>query len=201
MAGSKSSGAVFFRAAVMLTFLAAIPLVALSGSSLPDVIRKALEKYLPSLSGNKPEKPAETLAEAPPFTGEKSTGGNRESVYAASSPGVLQAAIVPSQIADPGVVPAKYQTPVEGPSVPADRTPAVNDEGFLRIQNRLRSLGAKYYLLETWGNDRRLYRFYCEMGVVGDGDFIRCFEATHSDPVGAMQAVLSQVEDWRAGAR
>jgi hypothetical protein len=201
MAGSKSSWGVFFRAAVMLTFLAAIPLVALSGSSLPDVIRKALEQYLPSLSGNKGEKPAEVLTEAPPYNGAKPAGENLASVYASPPPMRAQAAVMPPQVSDPGVIPAKYQTAVEGPASPANQSAGGEGDPFLRIQNRLRTLGATYYLLETWGNDQRLYRFYCEMAVAGDANFTRCFEATHSDPIGAMHTVLSQVEDWRAGAK
>jgi hypothetical protein len=221
MAGTKSSGAVFFRAAVMLTFLAAIPLVALSGSSLPDILRKALEKYFPGLSGNNTETTAEGLADAPTFDGTKPTGSAPGSVYAsrdqypgkngvfpiaaqtsmASSTGASQAAIVPAGGADAGVIPAKYQTPVDGPALPANQAAAEKEDPFLKIQNRLRTLGASYYLLETWGNDQRLYRFYCEMAVAGDTGFTRCFEATNADPIGAMQAVLSQVEDWRTGAK
>jgi hypothetical protein len=202
MAGNKSSGAVFFRAMVMLAFLAVIPIVALSGNSLPDAIRKAMENYLPGLLGNnKPEKTAEGLTEAPPFTGAKPAIGQPASVYTAAIPGPSSAAVAPPANSDPGVVPANFQTPLASHPLPAGGVMMGNEDPFLKIQNRLKSLGATYYLLETWGNDQRMYRFYCEMSMAGDADFTRCFEATHNDPIGAMQKVLAQVEDWRAGVK
>jgi hypothetical protein len=202
MAGNKSTGAVFFRAVVMLAFLAMIPILALSGNSLPDAIRKAMENYLPGLLGNnKPEKTAEGLTEAPPFTGAKPAIGQPASVYTAAVPGPSPAAVIPPENSDPGVVPAKFQMPVESRPLPAGGVVAGSEGAFQKIQNRLKSLGATYYLLETWGNDQRMYRFYCEMSMAGDADFTRSFEATHSDPIGAMQKVLTQVEDWRAGVK
>jgi hypothetical protein len=221
MANTKSSGVVFFRAVVMLTFLAAIPLLALSGSSLPDMVRKVVEEYWPSLAGNLTETTANNLVEAPPFAEAKSIGGSMDSVYASkdkvsgksepapfvldnrinSLPLVSQAAVFPARISDSSVVLANHQTPVETTSPPASLHSAGDNEVFLQIQKRLRALGATYYLLETWGNEQRLYRFYCQMAVAGTTNYTRCFEATHSDPIQAMRKVLSQVENWRAGAK
>jgi hypothetical protein len=39
------------------------------------------------------------------------------------------------------------------------------------------------------------------MAVAGNADYVHCFEATHSDPLRAMQQVLQQVETWREGQR
>ena len=61
------------------------------------------------------------------------------------------------------------------------------------------SIGATYYLLETWGRNGELYRFHCKMAVAGNPDYTRHFEATDSDASRAMQQVLEQVEAWRAG--
>lgn len=72
---------------------------------------------------------------------------------------------------------------------------------FRAIPERLRQLGATYYLLEAWGNDQQMYRFYCKMAVGGSADYTRYFEASHSDPLQAMQQVLQQVEAWRSGGR
>ena len=52
---------------------------------------------------------------------------------------------------------------------------------FRAIQERLRQLGATYYLLESWGNQQQLYRFYCKMAVGGSAQYTRCFEATHAE--------------------
>ena len=36
-----------------------------------------------------------------------------------------------------------------------------------------------------------------KMAVAGSADYVHCFEATHADPLQAMQQVLRQVETWR----
>jgi len=80
----------------------------------------------------------------------------------------------------------------------ATGTPATADQ-FHAIQERLRQLGATYYLLESWGNQQQMYRFYCKMAVGGSAQYTRCFEATHAEPLQAMVQVLQQVEAWRDG--
>jgi hypothetical protein len=70
-------------------------------------------------------------------------------------------------------------------------------EPFLAMEERLRDLGATYYLLELWGSEQRMYRFYCKMAIAGNPHFTRYFEDTHTSPVRAMQSVLEQVEAWR----
>jgi hypothetical protein len=69
---------------------------------------------------------------------------------------------------------------------------------FKHIHERLRALGATYYLLESWGNRHDYYRFYCQMAIGGNASYSRPFQATHSDPIEAMTQVLRQVESWRA---
>jgi hypothetical protein len=68
---------------------------------------------------------------------------------------------------------------------------------FRHIQQRLRELGATYSLLETWGDQGQLYRFYCRMAMAGGSQLTRYFEATDADPLSAMATVLEQVETWR----
>ncbi len=72
---------------------------------------------------------------------------------------------------------------------------------YREIQKRLQKLGATYYVLESWGNNQQLYRFFCKMAVAGNADYVHCFEATHSDPLRAMEQVLQEVESWRGGLR
>ncbi len=73
------------------------------------------------------------------------------------------------------------------------------NEQFAALERKLRDLGASYYLLETWGNDGELYRFQCKMGVGGNPNYQRHFEATDRDKLQAMARVLEQVEAWRNG--
>jgi len=72
---------------------------------------------------------------------------------------------------------------------------------FRRIEQRLRELGATYYLLETWGRTGDRYRFLCRMALTGNSNYgaDRIFLATDSDPLRAMENVLQQAEQWRAG--
>jgi hypothetical protein len=95
-------------------------------------------------------------------------------------------------------------TPVERPAVPAPAPvrpsePVASGPGdsLPRIQQRLHELGATYSLLESWGAQGQLYRFYCKVAVGGNANYTRYFEATDADPVRAMNIVLEQVEAWR----
>lgn len=72
-------------------------------------------------------------------------------------------------------------------------------EQFTQIQQRLRSLGATHYALETWGTDGQFYRFQCQMAAGHNAAYTRKFEATDSDALRTMQAVLSDVEAWKSG--
>ncbi len=124
------------------------------------------------------------------------------------------AAALPGQPAAPmpsTVVPAGYQTPagsdaslppavnVAGP-ITTTEAPAPSDP-FRSIPDRLRQLGATYYLLESWGSEPQMYRFYCKMAMGGNADYTRYFEAADADPLQAMVQVLQQVETWRGGSR
>lgn len=79
------------------------------------------------------------------------------------------------------------------------RIAAPPEDAFTAIQLRLKQLGATYYLLETWGDDGQLYRFYCKMALHGNPDFSRYFEATDDEPLGAMRKVMAEVEAWSRG--
>ncbi len=79
------------------------------------------------------------------------------------------------------------------PGVPAGKEP------FTYFQERLRQLGATYYLLESWGDQKREFRFYCRMAIGGNSQYTRSFWAIDTDPLQAMGQVLQQVETWRQG--
>jgi hypothetical protein len=110
------------------------------------------------------------------------------------------------------VMPVDYQTPVEvspgamvgaqPAALPNDNLPvgsSLADTSSLQIQDRLKQLGATYFLLETWGNQQQAYRFYCKMAVGGNTNYTHCFEYISTDPLQAMGEVLKQVENWRSG--
>ena len=120
----------------------------------------------------------------------------------------MPAASQAQPVAQSAVVPVEYQASAESSSVPAPVADAaglgatgtlVAADQFHVIQTRLRQLGATYYLLESWGNQPQMYRFYCKMAVGGSAQYTRCFEATHADPLQSMEQVLRQVEAWRNG--
>ncbi len=85
---------------------------------------------------------------------------------------------------DPGL-----HTPPAGLAPPVDR--------FSQIHQRLRDLGSVYSLLETWGDQGHLYRFYCRMAIGGNPNYTRYFEATDPEPLSAMSRVVGEVEAWR----
>lgn len=70
---------------------------------------------------------------------------------------------------------------------------------FAEVERQLRELGARYYLLETWGARAQYYRFHARMGMGSESGCIRYFEATDPDPLQAMVRVLDQVRCWRDG--
>jgi hypothetical protein len=176
----------------MLAFLVGVPIVALSGTSWPELVKRLQEKWqelrLPAISTQASASTPPPLAEAPRF-------------------GTPPAATLGPDTAGSAVVPASYQAPLDAapfaqPSPAAlqlnAQPPAAVDQ-FVYVQQRLRQLGATYYLLEAWGNDRQLYRFYCKMAVGGNASYTRYFEATDSNPLQAMAQVLQRVETWCSG--
>ncbi len=219
---AQSPSVVVFRALVILTCLIAIPLAAVFGTALPDLLQK-LAGQLPSinaLSKNRtsgtvrpePETaafgatdivpPSVSLGESAPQGGLQTASDQRAPVVGATGAWPRR----PSDSAPAAVVPTSHETPVKPPppETTADEVPrAVNPphiDRFTYIQNRLQELGATYYLLETLGT-RDSYRFYCRIAVGGNPTFIKWFEATDPDPLTAMARVLGEVETWQAGRR
>ncbi len=112
------------------------------------------------------------------------------------------------RIAGP-VVRAGYETPDAvipqpqpdwpgAPAIPAANAAAAPANPFEYVGQRLRELGATYYLLELWGDEQKLHRFYCRMAVGGNPNCTRYFEATDADALTAMVRVLQEVEVWRS---
>ena len=211
MPPSQSPVTVALRALIMLVFIIGIPLVAFNGSSLPDGAKKMLEKVSSAIASVIPAKAADALPEAPRFGANTPTppaapaqplGG--PSVFPAQSPTAAQPALLPAGSgaqfgqATSNVVPVDYQSPLESNNKPSVGLQTAATP-FMAMQDRLRQLGATYYLLETWGNQRQFFRFYCQMAVGGNSAYTHYFEAINANPIQAMADVLAQVERWRGG--
>jgi hypothetical protein len=74
---------------------------------------------------------------------------------------------------------------------------------FRGAEQRLRQLGATYYLLETLGSSGDNYRFFCKvaLGQGQNSNEALAFFATNADPLAAMEDVVRQVEAWRTHLR
>jgi len=89
--------------------------------------------------------------------------------------------------------------PGDLPAEAASQATANGSDSYTVIQDRLRQLGATYYLLESWGDPDRQYRFFCRMAIGGNAKSTRSFWSIDTDPFKAMRQVLQQVEAWRSG--
>ncbi len=196
----ETSNAMAFRIVAMLACLVLLPLAAVFGTSLPEVARRLLDSS-GGRAGQHSDEPSRGL-------------GSPVSPAASHRP-------KDPRVPNKPIEPSSSGLPLEGsedPALNADcssriglsdidsarssllpEKPLFSPDAFAYIQQRLRELGARHYLLETWGIREELYRFYCKVAIGDDPDHTRYFEATHSDPLEAMARVLRDVEGWRAG--
>ncbi len=84
---------------------------------------------------------------------------------------------------------------------PVGGEPELRTDWFTHTQQRLRELGATYYVLEASGPKGDQFRFHCKMALPHSPGFERHFEATDVEATQAMQKVLQQVEAWRKGVQ
>ena len=77
-----------------------------------------------------------------------------------------------------------------------ESSPSANNDRMQQIQQRLQLLGARYMVLETWGDITPSYRFYCRMPDRWGRE--NEHEAIGGDPLQAMQRVLGEVEQHMA---
>jgi hypothetical protein len=76
---------------------------------------------------------------------------------------------------------------------------SARDNQLRYILDRLRQLGATYFVLEPCGDKNGQYRFYCRMSMGGNSQVTKPFWCFDSDALKAMTQVLKQVEDWQSG--
>ncbi len=171
----QSSAMVTLRAFTMLACAVGVPLLAMSGTSWSEIVKKFQDCHLPTISDFAL---ASSNSPSPPTLSISSHSTNDTPALPVGS--------------NPPTAPSLSVEPLaDSPET------AVASTQFRDIQDRLREWGATYYVLESWGNDQPLYRFYCKMAVGKSDDYVHCFEATHADPFQAMLQVLRQVEAWR----
>ncbi|HWB09126.1 MAG TPA: hypothetical protein VG826_07880 [Pirellulales bacterium] len=89
----------------------------------------------------------------------------------------------------------------QGALVAVDRSSGAADNVLADGERRLRRLGATYYRLETWGGEGRYYRCSCNIAVSAGSRATRHFEAIEAEPSRAIDAVIKQVDAWRARRR
>jgi hypothetical protein len=64
---------------------------------------------------------------------------------------------------------------------------------LLEITQRLRSLGATYYVLECWGQPIPWYRFRCKVAMRNAAAGVTTYESTQRNPAAAAREVLEQL--------
>jgi hypothetical protein len=258
----QSSAVVLLRACVMLLCLIMIPIAALFGTAIPNVVKALQSGRLPTLAELRG--PAAPVNPTPfsPFQSTPLPGGSLQAgptgnpaLPISRQGGTDTAGTAPSGAGDnvaplwtgptgypagngadnavtrqPGptamansvVVPVNYTAPMDNHVAamvapirngaetarlaPPDRSAATapltipnGTDPFTYVQNRLQELGATYFLLESWGDRKREYRFYCKMAVGGNADYTKAFFWVDGDPQRAMMHVLQEVEGWHAG--
>jgi hypothetical protein len=83
-----------------------------------------------------------------------------------------------------------------------DTGPSSGDSGFPphyfhAAEERLRQMGATYYVLEALEPRTQEYRFFCKVAAGARPDQTRAFYAADRDALAAVNAVVRQVEGWR----
>ncbi len=120
---------------------------------------------------------------------------------------------------DPGVGPDRRLAPLPAGAnnlLPLDRAETIShfdapatqpgsagssssDNQLKYVLDRLHQLGVTYFVLEPCGDEKREFRFYCQMSVGGNPRVTKPFWCFDGDPLKAMTRVLSQVENWQNG--
>jgi len=204
------------RAFLMLACVVGLLVWAVADAPWSEVLKKLQSCRLPAILEPVAASTSAPLEEAPRFTKKASAATAAGNLAPASMSAPLcslpTAAVSQKELLQESrsmaIVPASYQATESAPA-PAltnmvgntAENPASSGDPYQMIQDRLRELGATYYLLESWGTGQQMYRFYCKMAVGGNADYTRYFEASHADPLQAMHDVLAQVELWRNGTK
>jgi hypothetical protein len=213
----------------MIFCLVTIPLAALFGTSLPDIVKtlgwgktpvaeNRQGGEAPLFVSNVPEA-ADKPAYTPDEFGRTATAANAtDNSPQAAQPSGMQRGIPATQAVFNEPAPAfngapapgnftamgnlgAAQRPDERPVVPVavGQSLGQSTDRFEQIQTRLKNLRASYFRLESFGSVGQFYRFQCEVPIGGDGA-VRHFEATSINSLEAMETVLADIDRWMKGA-
>ena len=150
----RSSATVTLRAFVMLACAVGIPVLAMSGTSWSEILKKFQDIRFPAILNLASASTPATTSESPALA-ERGRAVEPPMV----APPLPSAPACPSaERATPVFAETKIGTAPQNATIPTD---------IHVIQQRLQQLGATYYVLESWGNEQQLYRFYCKMAVGG----------------------------------
>lgn len=207
-----------FRSLLMLACLVVVPLVAMSGRWLQELVTKVADNTRSriNLAGS-----TKSSDEAPPFRAasakrDETARGTLLGAWPSFSSVPEKSQAMPPRKAEGdlgrtgAIIPTVFNEPPAancggvqaGPmrDPAAEGQPRHEVERFRQIEEKLRALGAVHYLLEQWGDNGEFYEFRCRMPIAGNLTAVRYFVATDSDGLRAMSRVLGEIEAWKATA-
>ena len=190
--------ATLFRAAVMLSVLVGLPGAWIYYGPLPQGAQRIVDRFVTIAKDAAGWK--ETEAKPVPEwdfrnstpLGEGSLAGTNTEATDVKTVGMNPSARLGSApsltIGDALPHPEMEPAASQEPSTLAERV-----EPFLV---KLRQFGVAEYALERWGGDGKLYRFHCEMPVIGSS-LTQQFEAVAADPEASVEQVVTEVSRWQ----
>jgi hypothetical protein len=209
----QSSAMMAARAVILLVCLAAIPLLAIFGKDLPAVVKAYFHSYTtnPSQQASSSTQRTEPPIFRPGLLASKSADEGSPATALADTARV-NAGVLPGQPLVP-VATATHRVdsamssasvrnaPAQAMSASSTSAAAAFPPGYFReAEQRLRQLGATYYLLETLEPQISQYRFFCKVALGPKEGETLAFFATDRDPLAAMQQVVRQIEGWKTHA-
>lgn len=105
--------------------------------------------------------------------------------------------IIPSSFsAERSVWPTPQIQPAH-PAPPIAAKKTIGPRNFSNLENRLKQLGAKYYRLEKWGTEGKLYRFSCYVSPSENDRYQKYFQAIDTDELQVMEQVIEEIQRWK----
>lgn len=186
--------ATLFRAAVMLSVLVGLPGAWIYYGPLPTGAQRVVDRFVTIAKDAAGWKDAEAKPAAEwdfrnstPL-GEGSLAGKTLGETAGINPAAHLGSAPSLKIGD--ALPYAEMEPA------APREPSTLEERVEPWLTQLRQFGVAEYALERWGGDGKLYRFHCEMPVIGSS-LTQQFEAVAADPEASVEQVVTEVSRWR----
>jgi hypothetical protein len=192
--------ATLFRAAVMLSVLVGLPGAWIYYGPLPTRAQRVVDRFVAvakEAAGWKeveaPARPTWDFTKSAPLDASGLADGDSASNVEAPRFGVASATAPTAAAPGPATLQIGSALPAPAPVAKEPDTLAERVEPWL---TQLRQFGVAEYALERWGGDGKLYRFHCEMPVVGSS-LTQQFEAVAANPESSVEQVVTEVSRWR----